>query len=120
MSKVTLTKVQRYSNAEDGTPLITKDGRPYVRLLIKTDRHGDALVSGFGSPDNADWKEGDEVDVEVIEVKKGERTYLNLKLPERPRNGGQSSEVLTKLGKIEFKIDALADQITKLSERFPS
>lgn len=95
--QITLTKVFRSTKKKDGTPLIGKNGRPYTKLAIKTNEHGDRWLSGFDGKETQGWKEGDTVDVIVEE--KGE--YLNFSVPKKE---AQSSAAIEKL--IE-KIDAV-------------
>lgn len=77
--KGTITQITRYTTGKDGTPLVTKDGRPYTRTIVKLQEYGDKLISGFGNAYNAQWKEGDQVD--IIVEQKGE--YLNFTTPKK-------------------------------------
>lgn len=70
--KVTLTQVSRKER-------ISKSGRPFTSLAIKTQEHGERWLSGFNNKDTAHWKIGDCVDIEPEQ--KGE--YLNFKVPQR-------------------------------------
>src|SRR3990167_9738496 len=62
---ITITKIYRSKTKKDGTPLVSKDGRPYERVGIQCREYGAKWLSGFSSPWNSDWKEGDAVEVEV-------------------------------------------------------
>ena len=53
-----------------------KTNKPYTRLAIKTKEYPDKWISGFGNKHNSEWKQGDSVDVNVIE--KGE--YLDFEM----------------------------------------
>ncbi len=75
IKKLTLTKVYRSTKNKDGQELLTKDGRPYEKLGIKTKEYGDKWLSGFGNQFNKNWREGNVVEVDVEQ--KGE--YLNFK-----------------------------------------
>ena len=74
---VKLTKVYRSDKDKNGNALKTKDGRPYTRVSIKTQEHGEKWLSGFENFNNQKWREGDHVDLEV--EKNGE--YLNFSTP---------------------------------------
>ena len=76
---VTITKIYRSTQDKNGKPLTTKDGRNYERVSIKTREHGEKWISGFGNAGNANWREGDTVEVFIEE--KGE--YLNFKQPDK-------------------------------------
>lgn len=88
MVKLKLTGIQRFDKDKEGNPLKTKDGRPYTRLVIKT-ADGKSL-SGFDSIQTQNWREGDEVEVEVEQ--KGE--YLNFKLPNKQDGISRGLEVI--------------------------
>jgi hypothetical protein len=78
--KVILTKVYRSKVDKDNKPLTTKDGRNYEKVGILTKEHGDKQwLSGFGNKDNEGWKEGDTVEVDVVQ--KGQ--YLNFSMPKK-------------------------------------
>jgi hypothetical protein len=75
--KQTLTFVARYTKDKMGNPLMTKTGKPYVSIRVKTNEHGDKFISGFGNAQNENWKVGDEVEMDIEQ--KGE--YLNFTMP---------------------------------------
>src|ERR1700677_4661667 len=74
-----------------------KTGKTYERLILKTDRDGNTLMSGFGSATTRDWKMGDEVELKVERVAKDGKEYLNFEYAKAP---------------------ALADKITALEADF--
>lgn len=76
---ITLTQVNRYTTSKDGSPLKTKDGRPYTSVRVKCVEYGDKILSGFENHVTKSWKEGDKVEVEVEE--KGD--YLNFRTPKK-------------------------------------
>lgn len=104
MEKVTLTFVGRYDTKKDGTPLLTKAGKPYTSLRIKCNEHGDKYLSGFDGSQTKDWKIGDTVDIEVEE--KGE--YLNFSVPKA------GSVDFTRLATLENKVTTLTLSHNKL------
>ena len=73
IKKLRLTRVFRNTKDKDGKDLINKNNKPYERVSIKTEEYNDKWLSGFGNDNNKEWKEGDEVTLEVVE--KGQ--YLN-------------------------------------------
>lgn len=77
MKTITLTSVYRTNKAKDGTLLMGKNGKNYERLGIKCQEYGDTWLSGFGGFWNQDWSEGDKVNVEIKEVKSGDKVYIN-------------------------------------------
>jgi hypothetical protein len=82
MESVTLTKVFRNDKDKMGAPLMTKAGKPYTKLAIKTDKHGDQWLSGFGNSRNEKWAEGSKVDIMVSSTQGNDgKTYLNFETP---------------------------------------
>lgn len=98
IQKLTLSAVSRFTTKQDGTPLKTKDGKPYTSVRIKAVEHGENWLSGFGGAWNDNWKEGDEVTVEVTKKESGGKTYLNFS------RVNTESHILARLEKIENTI----------------
>lgn len=107
MEKLTLTGVFR----NDRT---SKDGKPYVSISIKTSQYGDRYLSGFGAPWNAQWKAGDEVEVDITKKagkdKNGKDVeYLNFTKPNPMVDFAKTIMSLTvRVGKIEEQLKALS------------
>lgn len=79
---VTITRVFRNDKDKNGAPLMTKAGKPYTKLAIKTDKHGEDWLSGFGNSRNEKWAEGSTVDIMVSSTQgKDGKTYLNFETP---------------------------------------
>lgn len=100
--KLKLTSVTRYTNDKDGKPLITKDKRPYTRLVIGAEGY-EKKLSGFDSPQTKDWVEGSEVEVEVEQ--KGE--YLNFKVPNK--NNKELEDVKNDITSLKLRIKRVED-----------
>lgn len=108
MQQITLTKVIRYTTNKDGTPLVTKDGRPYTRVTIKAQEYGDKFISGFGNKDNASWKEGDRV--EAIVEQKGE--YLNFSTPKKEDATNEKlQEILNAIVRLKIQLEVIKDAV---------
>ena len=97
MQKITLTKLYRSDKDKNGNPLKTRDGRPYERISVKCSEFGEKWLSGFSNRTNFNWKEGDDVTVEIEE--KGE--YLNFK-------------TLSSLDLLEIRVAKLEEQVKKI------
>lgn len=80
-----ITALKKYTTKPDGTPLIGKSGRPYTRLMIKTDVTGDDWVSGFDGAETKSWAIGTDVEIEV--TKNGQ--YSNFAVPKKGSVDGQ-------------------------------
>lgn len=77
MTQVTLTFVKSTERVS------AKTNKPFTSLSIKTKEHGDTYLSGFGNKANKDWKAGDVVEIEVKEVEKDGKKYLNFDMPKK-------------------------------------
>lgn len=91
LTKVTLTKVYRSDTDKNGNKLVSKNGKPYTKVGIKTAQHGEQWLNGFGNFDNRGWNEGDQV---LINIEQNGQ-YLNFSTP------GQSELLQLCLEKIE-------------------
>lgn len=108
MENLTITAVKRYTTKQDGTPLVSKQGKPYTSIRIKTDKYGDAWVSGFGNPENDAWIVGSEI--EVLVEKKGE--YLNFSMPKKEDKVNEKLElILNTLTGIRLDLGAVRDYL---------
>ncbi len=68
MAQVTITALKR-------TPRMSKAGKAFVSLVLKTTEYGDKWLSGFAGDENNHWQVGDVVDVEITQKDE----YLNFK-----------------------------------------
>lgn len=117
-TKVKITKIYTTNVDKNKQPLVSKTGKNYTRMSIKCEQYGEKWVSGFQNASNKDWKEGDEV--EVIIKQNGE--YLNFEtIKKDDKITDMLSQILTKVGKIDAKLDLIADGINlreKLQEKY--
>lgn len=99
--QITITQIARNNKT-------SKVGKPYVSVGIKCNEYGDKYINGFGHKDNASWKIGDTVDVEIVE--KGE--YLNFEMPKSTFiKAGQGFTPSPDLLRVERKIDAILTEM---------
>lgn len=80
--KVIIAKVYINDKSKDGKPLIDRNGKPYKKVAIQTDIHGQKWLSCLS------YREDDDVrqlvvdqSAEIVVEQNGE--YLNFKLPSR-------------------------------------
>lgn len=93
--KVTLTQVRRYTTGRDGMPLIGKNGKPYERVQIQTQQHGQQWLSGFGGLTTSRWAPGAVVDIEVKQgVSNTGQTRLDFSVPNAQNQLAQRVSVL--------------------------
>lgn len=102
--KVILEKVFVADADKAGNKFVDKNGKPYKKVAIKTDVHGDNWLSTLSFRDNdpvRDLQVGQSLDIVVEEVKSGDRTFLNFSIP-------------SKVDKLSMKIDELEKRVIKL------
>src|SRR3990167_808174 len=100
--KIILTKIYRSNKNKAGFALLNKQGKPYTRIAIQTNQHGDKWLSGFDNSLTSTWKEGMEVDIEV--AVSGE--YLNFKPIKE-----SSDEINNRIEKIEYRVALLEEKV---------
>lgn len=106
METYKLTKVFTTNKDKNGNELKSKDGRPYTRMSIKTAQYGDKWLSGFQNKVNANWKEGDEV--QMIVKQNGE--YLNFETPKKDDELNEKLEkILNGITGINLRLASLLD-----------
>lgn len=98
MTTVTITNLVREDRVSK------KSGKPFTSIRIGCDKYGQRWLSGFGDSENAQWKNGDTVEIEVEE--KGQ--YLNFKMPPKPRNTPLAGDQMTR---IEAKLDKILEKL---------
>ena len=104
-----LTKVYINDTKKDGAKLLTKDGRPYRKIAIQTDKHAGYLSDFIFRDDDEKltWKVGDEV--EIIVYQNGD--FWNFKVPSR------QDFFEERLEKVENEIKFLKDLMNTPGER---
>lgn len=111
MVKLHLTHVSRVDRVS------AAKNKPYVSISIKATEYGNKFLSGFGNKDNANWKEGDEVEIlEVKEVVKDGKTYLNFEMPKA--QGAGNGEVLAKLSAMSLSLDQISPKLDQVLREF--
>lgn len=96
--QVTITRIS------DKERVSQRTGKPFTSRSIQTNEHGSAWLSGFAGKDNAGWKVGDTVEVEV--ETKGE--YLNFTVPKGSfQKGGTAPDI----NRLERKVDAVMTEV---------
>ena len=94
-----------------------KNGKPYTRMSVKVAEHGEKWISGFESPVNKGWKEGDVVAMVIKE--NGE--YLNFEVPKPADKIDEKLEkVLNELMAIKLMVNSLVGDKKPKNDRFGS
>lgn len=82
MEKITITKAYRQDKDKEGKPLMTKTGKPYEKLALKTKEYGEnTWLSGFSNKTNEKWTEGSVVEVTVTKQERDGKVFYNFETP---------------------------------------
>ena len=96
--KCTIKKIYRNDKNQKGQPYVGKNG-PFTRITLLLEQLPDEKVYGFANDLNAEWKDGDMIDIDITEKKgKDNKLYKNFK------NLSQKS---SRLDEIEARLTAL-------------
>ena len=99
--QVTITAIKR-------TDRVGKlSGKAFVGVGLKCDKYGEQWLSGFGGPENADWKAGDTVEIEV--ETKGK--YLNFKTPKTGARSVYNAPGAMKEGDVARIMNAIESKV---------
>ena len=93
--KIVLTKIYISDQKKDGTKFVDKNNKPFKRVAIQTNSHGETWLSSFSFRDSdemREWKEGQEV--QILISKRDD--FWNFRIP--------------------TKADLLEERVTKLEE----
>lgn len=115
MIKIKLTQVSRENKVS------ATSGKPYVRMLIKCQEHGDKLLSGFGGQDNAHWKAGDEVEVDIEEIEKNGTKYLNFKTLKKGDKADEKLEmILNRIVGLQLRVETVIALLSPKTDPYPT
>lgn len=93
--KVKLTRISHLSTDRDGNLLVSKKtGKPYTRCLLDLE-DGRKSVSGFGNKTTESWKEGDTVDINLVQ----NGQYWNFDVPKV-----DAADLASRVAKLEAKV----------------
>jgi len=96
--KIVLTKIYISDQKKDGTKFVDKNNKPFKRVAIQTDSHGETWLSSFSFRDSdemREWKEGQEV--QILISKRDD--FWNFRIPTK---GDLLEERVTKLEEAVF------------------
>lgn len=111
MEKQIITSLISYDKDRTGNPLMTKDGRPYTRLSIQTNLHGQQKLSGFASPATKDWRIGSEVEIKVTEARgTNGAVYFNFEVPKK------DEQALSSVKSLEITVLLLKNRVEAIEK----
>lgn len=107
ITKVILTRIYISDKSKAGVPFVSKTGKPYKKIAIKTVEHGDTWLSGFVNKTNEFWKEGDQVDIII----KQNGDYLNFETVK------EEDKIKEKVAALEVEVLNLKNAVAKLTPK---
>lgn len=107
--QLTITQATSYKEKKDGSPLIDKHGKPYMRAVIKTREHGDTFLSGFVYHQ---LKEGDTIDAEVKEEEYMGKKQLKFQIQSAKKQ--QEEAAKTEMVFIKRSLEALQTSMKQI------
>ena len=110
----TLTKVFRTDKDKEGNPLVTKQGKPYQKVSIKTTETGDEYINGFGGKTTDAWVEGAKVDIIVTSEVYNGKTYKKFQVPTK------DSLIEGRVSSLEAQVMNLTRMVTALTGTVPN
>ena len=97
-----IVKIMKLSRSDK----VSSKGNAYTSVGLLTTQYPNKWINGFGNKENAIWKAGDEVEIEVIT--KGQ--YLNFEMPKK------ESEIEKRVKKLEEQVAMLLGLKNDLNE----
>ena len=88
--------VYRTWKDKEGKDLMGKNGKKYEKVSVKAIEYGDRFIGGFGGEWNRNWKEGDEILLDINEVDYNGKKYLNFSKVDMEQ---RMMEMITELNK---------------------
>jgi len=107
MEKLKIVKVSATNLKKDGTPILSKYGKPAWRVGIQTTQYGQTWINGF-LPFNPSTWEGTEQELIITDGEFNGQPQKKFELPKKDDKSIEMlSQVLNKLGKIEAMLNVI-------------
>lgn len=110
--KIKITKVTYTDTKKDGTKCIDKNSKPFYKVGIQTQEHGDQWINGlvFGEPPT--WQAGEEVELDIKEEEYQGTKSLKFDLPTKSSAVNSEIEKLWIFGRgLEIEIKQIKHQL---------
>jgi len=99
----TIKKIIRKDRNKEGQPYVNKKGKPFTLISLQVEELPDEWISGFANDYNAEWKDGDKIDISITEKKVGDRLFKNFKnLVQRSSRLDRIEEDIRKIKEVVF------------------
>ena len=99
----TIKKIIRKDRNKEGQPYVNKKGKPFTLISLQVEELPGEWISGFANDYNAEWKDGDKIDISITEKKVGDRLFKNFKnLVQRSSRLDRIEEDIRKIKEVVF------------------
>jgi len=75
----TIKTIIRKERNKEGQPYINQKGQPFTLISLQVEELPGEWMSGFANDLNAEWKNGDKIDIAITEKQVGNKLYKNFK-----------------------------------------
>jgi len=75
----TIKTIIRKDKNKEGKPYVNKKGEAFTLISLQVEELPSEWMSGFANDLNAEWKNGDTIDIEITEKQVGNRLFKNFK-----------------------------------------
>lgn len=106
--QVTIKKVSISNTKKDGTPLLTKNGKPFQKVGIQVIEYGETWINGLWFDGNCPWVDGSKLS---LIIKDEEYNGVTKKVFDLPR---KKDETLTELNGLAIKVGLINVKIDKI------
>lgn len=96
---------------------VSKAGKPYVSVGIQVAEFGEQWINGFGNKENAQWKEGDQVELTITDNVYNGKTTKQFTSPDSKAVQHLESmkllnEMATRVGSLNAKVDKILKHLS--------
>jgi len=106
IEKLTLTQISSTDRKKDGTECLTKQGKRFWKVGLKTKEHGDEWMNGLVFKE-VEWKEGDVVELDTKMEEYNGKESLKFRVPKKEEKAlaDKDAEIAALKAKLEKKED---------------
>ena len=101
----TIKRVTTSDKKRDGSLLLTRNQKPFLKVGIQVAEHGETWINGLWFDGACPWKENDKVELNITKETYNGKEQLKFELPKKENPNAKANEtILNKLTKIELMV----------------
>ena len=113
MQEYTIKRVSTSDKKADGTPLISRANKPFLKVGIQVAEYGETWINGLWFDGPCPWKEGDKVQLVIKDEEYNGKISKKFELPRKEDKQNKLNEqILNSLTSLHLKIDAIGQLLT--------